>query len=469
MLAGLRDRGLGTLPATGLDPSQVIDELAELAEPGLMAMGAGRFFGWVIGGTLPSALAADWLTSTWDQASGSAEATPAAAAVEQVCLEWLRVLFGLPPGVSGALVTGAQMANFVGLAAARTHVLAAVGHDVVELGLREAPRVRVLVGAQRHDTIDRALRFLGFGRGELELVAADERGAMRREALAAMLEGDATPLIVCLQAGNVNGGAIDPLAAVQDVLDDAKRARPPGAVWSHVDGAFGLWAGASERHRGLLAGVDRADSWSSDAHKWLNTPYDCGIAFCAHPASHRRALAISADYLPESGATSVRTPYDYTPELSRRARMFPVWAALRELGSEGVAALVDRCVAATAELATRLSRVEALHLLAPASLNQLVFRVGTDPAQPGPADRGEVAHEAALHAGDLRTRAVLDHLQRRGEVFVSGTTWQGRAGIRVSVCNAFTDAADLDRLIIAIESAIRETSGAPSGAPSPRA
>jgi glutamate/tyrosine decarboxylase-like PLP-dependent enzyme len=471
LLGSLQARGLHTLPTTSLAPAQVIEELAEIAEPGLMAMGAGRFFGWVIGGTLPSALAADWLTSAWDQASGSAEATPAAAVIEQLALEWLRDCFALPVGVSGALVTGAQMANFVGLAAARTHVLDAVGYDVVERGLRGAPRFRVLVGAQRHDTIDRALRFLGIGRAELEIVAADERGAIRPDALAACLTQGNDPVIVCLQAGNVNGGAVDPLEAVHDVLDDARQRRPRGAVWSHVDGAFGLWASASPRHRERLAGVSRADSWSSDAHKWLNTPYDCGIAFCAHPASHRRALAISADYLPESEASRVRTPYDFTPELSRRARAFPVWSALRGLGREGVAALVDRCIDGTHTLARGLEARGDVRLLAPPSLNQLVFRVravssSLDVVDEVPETAEVVTAEVETAggarpnaAGDVRTRAVLAHLQRSGDVYVSGTTWQGRAGIRVSVCNAFTDGADLARFLAAVDEAIAATAG----------
>jgi glutamate/tyrosine decarboxylase-like PLP-dependent enzyme len=422
------------VPDEPSDPIAVVDELARLADPGLTAMPGGRFFGWVIGGGLPAAVAADWLTTVWDQNAGSAEGTPAAAAVEQVALRWVAELLELP-AASGVLVTGAQMASFVGLAAARSEVLRAAGWDVEADGLTGAPPVRVIVGAERHNTIDKALRLLGFGTRRLVVVEADGDGAMRPDALAAALAGGG-PTIVCAQAGNVNGGAFDPMPAIADAVD-AARARGP--VWLHLDGAFGLWARVSPRRRALAAGVERADSWSTDGHKWLNTPYDCGIALTRHALAHKRALRGAAAYLPGDDE-AVTTPFDHAPELSRRARGFALWAALRQLGRRGVADLVDRtCDHATA-IAEGLAAVPGVEVMNRIWLNQVVVRFRAPTGEP---------------ADDAHTRAVIERTVRGGECYPTATVWRGRAAMRISVSNWSTDADDVRRTIAAITAAHR--------------
>ena len=296
----------------------------------------GRYFGFVIGGALPAALAADWLTSTWDQNAGLYVIGPSAAVVEEVALEWLRELLGLPEGVSAAFVTGCQMAHVTALAAARHHVLEQAGWDLLEDGLQGAPRIRVLVGEQRHVTIDRALRYLGIGARQIEPLAADEQGRLRPEALRDALAGATGPTIVCAQAGDVNTGAFDPLDEIADIVEGT-------GAWLHVDGAFGLWAAASPRFRHLVAGAERADSWTTDGHKWLNVPYDSGIAFCARPEAHRAAMSVRASYLEQADPDAARDQLDWTPEFSRRARGFPIYAAIRALGRTGIAELVERC------------------------------------------------------------------------------------------------------------------------------
>jgi glutamate/tyrosine decarboxylase-like PLP-dependent enzyme len=421
------------VPDEPSEPMAVLDELVALADPGLTAMPSGRFFGWVIGGGVPASVAADWLTTVWDQNAGSAEGTPAAAAVEQVALRWVAELLELP-AASGVLVTGAQMASFVGLAAARSEVLRGVGWDVEADGLGGAPPVRVIVGAERHNTIDKALRLLGFGTRRLVVVDSDRDGAMRPEALAAALAAGG-PTIVCAQAGNVNGGAFDPMPAIADRVD-AARARGP--VWLHLDGAFGLWARVSARRRGLADGVERADSWSTDGHKWLNTPYDCGIALTRNPQAHRRALRGAAAYLPDDDA-AVTTPFDHAPELSRRARGFALWAALRQLGRRGVAALVDRTCDHAAAIADGLAAVPGVEVMNRVVVNQLVVRFRA------PAGGDDDAH----------TRAVIERTVKSGECFPSGTVWRGRAAMRISVSNWATDDDDVRRTIAAIDAAHR--------------
>ena len=284
----------GPLPVRGTEDAQVIADLIAAAEPGVSAIAGGRYFGFVIGGALPAALAADWLTSTWDQNAGLSVIGPSAAVVEEVALEWLRELLGLPEGVSGGFVTGCQMAHVTALAAARHHVLTEAGWDLLGDGLQGSPRIRVLAGEQRHVTIDRALRYLGIGARQIEAVAGDEEGRLRPDALRAALEGEPGPTIVCAQAGDVNTGGFDPLDEVADAIEGT-------GAWLHVDGAFGLWASASPRLRHLTAGVERADSWATDGHKWLNVPYDSGIAFCAHPEAHRAAMSVRASYLVQAG------------------------------------------------------------------------------------------------------------------------------------------------------------------------
>jgi glutamate/tyrosine decarboxylase-like PLP-dependent enzyme len=402
----------GPLPDEPVAPEQVVEELAAAADPGLVAMGSGRYFGFVIGGALPAALAADWLASAWDQNAGLYVGGPSASVVEEVAREWLVDLLGLPPDCSIGFVTGAQMANVTALAAARWHVLDAVGWDVGSRGLTGAPPVRVLVGEKGHVTVDRALRLLGLGAPTT--VAADEQGrlvpAALREALA---DG---PTIVCAQAGEVNTGAFDPLPDIADLAEEA-------GAWLHVDGAFGIWAAVSPRLQHLVAGIERADSWTTDAHKWLNVPYDSGIVFCRHPESHRAAMTVAASYLvQDAGAQRVRDQVDWVPEFSRRARGFAVYAALRSLGRRGLMELVERCCDGATRFAEAIVELDGVEVLNDVVLNQVLFRFDSDE----------------------RTDEVLQRVQEEGLVWMSGTTWDGRKAIRLSVSNWQTGDEEID-------------------------
>ena len=407
----------GPVPDGPTPPRQVIADLAAAADRGIVAEPSGRYFGFVIGGAVPAALAADWLTSAWDQNAGLYVCGPAAAVVEEVAGAWLRDLLAIPASASFAFVTGCQMAHVTALGAARFHVLDARGWDVTHEGLYGAPRVRVLVGAKRHITVDRALRLLGMGAPEI--VAADDQGRMRVEEL----ELDDRPTIVCAQVGEVNTGACDDVAAI------VRRTRAAGA-WLHVDGAFGLWAAAAPALRHLVAGCEHADSWATDAHKWLNVPYDSGIAFCAHPDSHRAAMGVQATYLVH-GDGAVRDQVDWNPEFSRRARGFPVYAALRSLGRRGVAELVERCCAHARAFAHGVRALGA-DVLNDVVLNQVLFRFDTDE----------------------RTAAVLRAVQASGEAWMSGTTWDGRPAIRISVSNWQTTERDVERTLDAYRAAV---------------
>jgi glutamate/tyrosine decarboxylase-like PLP-dependent enzyme len=423
----------------GMAAGEVVRLLARDAEPGLNAMPSGRFFGWVIGGALPAAVAADWLTSAWDQNSGMAIPTPAAAAFEQVALRWILELLELPATCSGALVTGAQMANTTCLAAARQCVLAAVGYDVESDGLIGAPKLSIVVGAERHDTIVRALRFLGLGAATAQVIEADARGAMRADALAATLAKLSGPTIVCAQIGNVNTGTIDPMSAVCDAVDTLRARVGSDAVWLHVDGAFGIWARASQRLRSLAIGAERADSWATDAHKWLNTPYDCGIALVKDQDAHRRAMAVrNAAYLPDSTLHAARSPMDWTPEFSRRARGFAVYAALRQLGRRGVGELVERSCDHARAFAEQLCALPGVRLLCPVELNQALIRFAD------PRGNGDSARD------DAHTREVVRRVQAEGTCFMSETTWHGLAAMRISVSNWSTDAEDVRRSVASI-------------------
>jgi glutamate/tyrosine decarboxylase-like PLP-dependent enzyme len=399
----LREALGGPLPEEPLDPGEVVGELAEAAERGVVAMGSGRYFGFVIGGALPAALAADWLTTAWDQNAGLYACGPSASVVEQVTREWLLDLLGLPGESSIGFVTGTQMAHVTGLAAARFHVLDGVGWDVNREGLTGAPPVRVIVGEKRHVTVDRALRLLGLGAPTT--VAADDQGRMEPEALReALSEG---PTIVCAQAGEVNTGAFDPLPEIADACEEF-------GAWLHVDGAFGIWAAVSPRLRHLVSGLERADSWTTDAHKWLNVPYDSGIVLCAHPESHRNAMTVSASYLiQDEGARRVRDQVDWVPEFSRRARGFAVYAALRSLGRSGLVDLVERCCEAASRFGEAIAGLDGVELLNEVVLNQVLFRFETDE----------------------RTDEVLAEVQRDARIWLSGTSWDGRKAIRVSVSN----------------------------------
>ena len=402
----------GPMPEEPVPAEAVLDELAEAAEPGVVAMGSGRYFGFVIGGSLPAALAADWLTSAWDQNAGLYAGGPSASVVEQVTREWLIELLGLPAEASIGFVTGTQMAHVTGLAAARWHVLDAVGWDVGARGLTGAPHLRVLVGEKRHVTIDRALRLLGLGAPEV--LAADSQGRLRADAVREALgEG---PTIVCVQAGEVNTGAFDPLPEIADACEAT-------GAWLHVDGAFGIWATASPRLRHLAAGLERADSWTTDAHKWLNVPYDSGIVLCRHPESHRAAMTTTASYLiQDEGEQRVRDQVDWVPEFSRRARGFAVYAALRSLGRRGLRELVEGCCDAAWRFAEAIARVDGVELLNEVVLNQVLFRFESDE----------------------RTDDVLRRVQESGRVWMSGTTWDGRKAIRVSVSNWQTGDEEID-------------------------
>ena len=407
----------GPLPEESSEPAKVVEELVAAAEPGVVAMPSGRYFGFVIGGAVPASLAADWLTSAWDQNAGLFVGGPAAAVVEEVAGAWLAELLAIPPEASFGFVTGSQMAHVTALAAARHHVLSEAGWDVNQDGLAGGPPIRVLVGEKSHITVERALRFLGIGRSSIVRVAADAQGRMRAEALLETLGGDGGPTIVCVQAGEVNTGSFDPLAEIVP-------AAHAGGAWVHVDGAFGLWAAASPKLRQLASGAELADSWAVDAHKWLNVPYDCGVAFCRHPAAHRAAITASAEYLVQDDR-GLRDQVDWTPEFSRRARGFATYAALRSLGRSGVIELIERCCEHARGLADGLVDRPGVELLNEVVLNQVLFR----------------------YESDERTDDVLRRVQESGEAWMSGTVWEGRKAIRLSVSNWQTSEADVQRTL----------------------
>jgi len=407
------------LAVGGEEPEAVVAELARTLEPGLVGTQTGRYYGFVIGSSLPAALAADWLASAWDQNAFSVVLSPAAAATEAVAGRMLAELLELPDGVSFGFVTGAQGANTTALAAARTHVLAGAGWDVAADGLNGAPPVRVVVGAHRHVTIMRSLRLLGFGDRAVVSADADGQGRILPDAVRDALAGWDGPAIVCAQAGSVNSGAVDPLGEVADVCEAHD-------AWLHVDGAFGLWAAASRERRHLVAGHERADSWATDAHKWLNVPYDCGVVFCAHPDSHAASMAVAAGYLQREDG---RSGSDWVPESSRRARGLPVYAALRQLGRSGVEALVDRCCGHARRFAELLGATDGVEILNDVVLNQVLVRFGGD---------------------DELTREVVTRVQADGTCWLGGTDWNGLTAMRISVSSWRTTAADVQRSADAI-------------------
>ena len=419
-LDALRQAFGGPLPPGPTHPQVVLDELVAAAEPGLVATAGPRYFGFVIGGSLDVATAAEVVASGWDQCAFNAVLSPAAAVAEEVAGAWLKDLLGIPAGASVGFVTGGQAANTVGLAAARHHVLAEAGWDVERDGVHGGPRVRVVAGAERHATVDRSLRLLGLGTGVLETAAVDANGALDVADLDRVLASSPKgPSIVCLQAGNVNTGACDPLGPACDV------AHRHGA-WVHVDGAFGLWAAASPATRHLVEGVERADSWGCDGHKWLNLPYDSGFAFCAHPRVHAAAVSYSASYLVGSG-TGGTAGSDFTLESSRRARGFATWAALRHLGREGVAQLIDRSCGLARRFADSLAAGGA-EIANQVVLNQVLVGFGDD----------------------ARTDRVIEQVQADGTCWMGGTTWRGRRLMRISVSNWSTTAEDVDRSVDAV-------------------
>jgi len=387
-----------------------------------MTSAGGRFFGWVVGGALPSALAADWLTATWDQNAGLYAAGPAAAIVEEVAGAWLKDIFGLSAHTSFALVTGCQMAHVTGLAAARHALLARRGWDVEQRGLSGAPPIRILSSSERHGSAERAIRLLGMGLQQITYLPVDAQGRLRADALQQALESNGDgPAIVLLQAGDVNIGAFDDFEALIPI------AHRHGA-WVHVDGAFGLWAAASPRYRHLTAGIAKADSWATDGHKWLNVPYDCGYAFVSDTDSHRASVSYRAPYLTHDA--QARDQMDWTPEWSRRARGFPTYAALRQLGRKGITELVDHCCQHARALATRIGALPGAELLSEPIINQGLVGFGD------------------------RTDDIIASILATGEAFFGGTTWRGRRAMRVSVCNWQTSEEDVNRAVNAVASVL---------------
>ena len=410
----------GALPEMPDDPHQVIDLLDRYGSPATMAMAGPRFFGFVIGGSLPIALAADWLVSAWDQNTGYYNITPATARLEQTALRWLLELLDLPRAAGGAFVTGANVANFVGLAAGRHAVLARAGWNVEADGLFGAPPITVIVGNEAHPTLIKALGMLGLGRNRVVRVPVDGQGRMRAEALP-QISG---PTIVCAQVGNVNTGACDDVAAVRE--------RAGADAWIHVDGAFGLWARAAPTRAHLVSRLELADSWATDAHKWLNVPYDSGLAFARDADALRAAMAITAEYLPTT--SEWRNPSDYTPELSRRARGVPIWAALRALGRSGVADLIERTCRHARRFAEALSAA-GFEILNEVALNQVMVAFGDAE----------------------RTQRVIAALQVEGTCWCGITVWQGRTAMRISVSSWATTDADVERSIDAIQRVAAQT------------
>jgi glutamate/tyrosine decarboxylase-like PLP-dependent enzyme len=418
--AELRDRLGGPLPERGTDPTTVIEQLATAVEPGLIGSAGPRYFGFVIGGALPASAAADWLTAAWGQNAALQALSPAAAAAEQVAGEWMLELLDLPRDASFGLPTGAGIGNAVGIAAARHAVLARLGWDAEAQGLYGAPEITVVIGDEAHATLLTSLQYLGLGRDRVTRVPTDDEGRMRADEARRVIGAVDGPLIVAAQAGNVNTGAFDPVGE----LADAVAAHPNG--WLHVDGAFGLWAAATPTLRHLVAGVERASSWSTDAHKWLNAGYDCGFVAVRDPQAHQAAMSAHAAYLMRSDE---RENWEWVMDSSRRARGFALYAAIRSLGREGIAALVERCCALARRIADRLRGADGVEILNDVVLNQVLVRFGDD---------------------DARTRAVIEAVQADGTAWMGGTTWHGMAAMRISVSNWSTSEADADRTADAV-------------------
>lgn len=434
-LSTLRSRLALPLAEDGLDATTVIEDLVRAAEGGLINSPGPRFFGWVIGGSLPAALAADWLTSAWDQNACMYACAPAAAVVEEVAGEWLKEVLGLPATASFALITGCQMSHVTCLLAARHALLARRGWDVEMEGLAGSPPIRILTSTEVHGTLVRACRMLGLGEKHIERLPADADGRLREDALRKALESvpDA-PTIVVLQAGDLNMGAFDDFARLIPV------AKKFGA-WVHVDGAFGLWCGASPRFRHLLRGVDAADSWATDGHKWLNVPYDCGYAFVADREAHRGSLSHRAAYL--THAADARDQIDWTPEWSRRGRGFATYAALRQLGRRGIAGLIERTCDLAHTLVMKIGALEGAELVCEPQINQGMVRF-IDPRD-----------GASAADSDAFTDHMMAEILASGEAFFTGTTWRGLRAMRVSVCNWQTSAHDVDRVVAAVAAVLR--------------
>ncbi len=418
------------LSDAGEDPRAVIAELARDADPGLIASPGPRYFGFVIGGSLPAAVAADWLTSAWDQNCGGYVAAPSLSVVEETAALWVLELLGLPARSSVAFVTGCQMAHFTCLAAARHAVLRDAGWDVEAQGLQGAPELMVLAGEQAHVTVQVACRMLGLGFDRVRLLPCDAQGRVIADRVRSALAAHDGPAIVCAQAGEINTGAFDPFPEIVEAC------RSHGA-WCHVDGAFGLWAAAAPERRHLVAGLDGAHSWATDGHKWLNVPYDCGIAIVADREAHRTAMTSTSPYIPPHEA-EIPWGFDWNPEFSRRARGVPVYAALRSLGRDGVADLVERCCSHAARMAELLAAEPGVEVLNDVVLNQVLVRVGDS---------------------DSLTDAVIARVQSEGTCWLSGSTFRGVGVMRVSVVGWQTTEDDVERSAAAIAAAIRAAVG----------
>lgn len=432
----LRERLAKPLNNEGMPAEQVIDELVADTAGGITGSTGGRFFGWVIGGSLPAALAADWLTSAWDQNAASYACGPAEAVIEEVCGEWLKDLLELPKGASFALTSGCQMAHVTALAAARNALLARRGWQVERDGLFGAPKIRILSSDQFHGSITRATRLLGLGIGAVTGLPVNQMGQVDPMVMEqALQEAPDTPTIVLLQAGDLNIGAFDCFAELIPL------AHHYGA-WVHVDGAFGLWANASARHKHLLAGVEKADSWATDGHKWLNVPYDSGFAFVAHPQAHCGAMSYQASYI--SHNEEVREQKDWNPEWSRRGRGIAAYAAIRQLGRRGVATLIDSSCEAAHALVTGIAALPGVELIWEPQINQGLVRF---------LDQRPAAIEKDH---DEWTDVVTSTVLASGEALFSNTTWRGKRCMRVSVCNWQTDAQDVARAVAAVARVLRE-------------
>ena len=410
----------------GERPADVIDAIAATGATATMASAGPRYFGFVIGGSYPVSVAADWLVTTWDQNPGIYATSPFVSVLEDVTRVWLLDLLRLPKEASLGFVTGCQMANFTCLAAARHGVLRNAGWNVEENGLNGAPKINVVLSAEAHVTIYVALRYLGLGTKAI-LIPTDNQGRMRAGELRRVMKDLSGPTIVCEQAGNVNTGAFDPLREIAGIVHEKKG-------WLHVDGAFGLWAAASEKRRSLVDGADLADSWATDAHKWLNVPYDCGLAIVRDSAAHRASMTSSAAYLQQTSGVE-RDPFDWAPEFSRRARSIPVYATLRALGRKGVEDLVDRCCDRATQFADILRRDPRVKVLTDVVLNQVLVRFGDS---------------------DELTRAVIARVQSEGTCWLGGTTWQEKAAMRISVSNWATSEEDVEKSAAAILRSLAE-------------
>ena len=434
-LAELRSRFAHPLPEQGREAAAVVDELAAGVEGGILGTAGGRFYGWVIGAGLPAAVAADWLTSVWDQNAGLYACGPAAAVVEEVCGDWLKSLLGVPAQASFALVTGCQMAHATCLAAARHALLARLGIEVERDGLAGTPPIRVLTSDAVHGTTTRALKLLGIGSGAMTILPSDAASRLTAETLKkALAEGKDRPTVVVLQAGDVNCGVFDDFATLIPIAHAAE-------AWVHIDGAMGLWANATPKYRHLLAGAEQADSWATDGHKWLNVPYDCGYAFVADAEAHERALGHRASYLGHTD--DARDQLDWTPEHSRRARGFATWAALRELGKSGVAELIERCCVHAHAIVTRIGALPNAKMIAEPIINQGLVRF-LDPKQ----GATEADH-------DRRTDEVMAAINATGEAYFTGTTWRGKRCMRVSVSSWRTTEQDVDRAVAAAKEVLK--------------